>query len=147
MNDFVAKPITMKRLSALIACHGTRLAISAGKYPHASVETVQDASPEPERADELAAAIDQSELRHLIDTFLDEAPKLLRGTLGAIEANDMQALDRMLHSLKGAALTLGFGNIAKVAQSCRDNPADSDGLRRLEQEIGKLANKTTTLAA
>lgn len=62
-------------------------------------------------------------MRELLDTFLGEAPRILRSMGEALAKGDARLLNRAVHSLKSTAATFGA---ARLAQLCRTLEADSE---------------------
>jgi HPt (histidine-containing phosphotransfer) domain-containing protein len=52
----------------------------------------------------------------LIDTFLDDAPKMVQEMKSALEANDAESFRRAAHSMKSNATTFGAGQLAELAK-------------------------------
>jgi histidine phosphotransfer protein HptB len=52
----------------------------------------------------------------LIDTFLDDAPKLIKELQTALAKNDAEAFRRAAHSLKSNAATFGATHLSSLAK-------------------------------
>ena len=52
----------------------------------------------------------------LVDTYLEDAPKLIRELRSALQAGDAEAFRRAAHSLKSNAATFGAGRLAQQAK-------------------------------
>lgn len=70
-------------------------------------------------------------INELIDTFLDDAPRMMQGLKSALEANDADSFRRAAHSLKSNAETFGAGRLAELAKEL-----ESLGRERRLAEIG-----------
>lgn len=80
-------------------------------------------------------------LNELIDTFLDDAPKLLEEMKTALETGNADSFRRAAHSLKSNAATFGAGQLADLAKQMellgRENRLAETGNRlgALEQAV------------
>ena len=136
MDGFEAKPITVKRLSALIAetAHGGA-ASPPERMPHqAMTQKVWD----EQRVGELLAAVGEEGLRDLLRLFQADVPALLSDLEKAGAAGDAAAADRALHSAKGAAANLGLISVAALAESLRCVPPEPSVAERLAAEIARV---------
>jgi CheY-like chemotaxis protein/HPt (histidine-containing phosphotransfer) domain-containing protein len=173
MNGFESKPVTMKRLSTLLAeiaaAHPREEAAVAEAAPPPAVAERPEPAPvllaapaapaavaetEPEgaimggsRMNELLSAVGEEEFQGIVDMFFADAPSMLREVAEAMAANDRVRIDRVLHNLKGAAATLGFERLAALAQSYRDSQPGETAVTRLEREIGTIAQHLQQRAA
>jgi HPt (histidine-containing phosphotransfer) domain-containing protein len=55
-------------------------------------------------------------LNELIDTFLDDAPRMMQEMKSALEAKDADSFRRAAHSMKSNASTFGAVRLAELAQ-------------------------------
>lgn len=55
-------------------------------------------------------------INELIDTFLDDAPKLVSEIRSALDAQDADSFRRAAHSLKSNAATFGAARLAELAK-------------------------------
>ncbi len=76
-------------------------------------------------------------INELIDTFLDDAPKLIAQMRAALEVQDADSFRRAAHSLKSNAATFGAMELAELAK----------GLETLgrEKRLGETGNWLTLL--
>ena len=122
MNDFLAKPVSPERLSAMLR----RLFGGAGAEAAAAGSP---AAPAPERAPEVldratldAAlhAMPRERLAHLLRSFFDEGPDMVDRLRVALR--DGQALDLRVnaHAARGAALNFGRSALAQTAQALHE---------------------------
>lgn len=76
-------------------------------------------------------------INELIDTFLDDAPKLASQIRAALAAQDADAFRRAAHSLKSNAATFGAMDLAEIAK----------GLEALgrESRLGDTGDRLTLL--
>ena len=77
----------------------------------------------------------------LVDTFLEEAPRILEGLQTALAARDADGFRRAAHSLKSNGLTFGAAELAARAKALELGglEAAGDGLVGLRQEYARVA--------
>jgi len=136
MDGFEAKPITVKRLSALIAETARGCAASPPERvpPQVMTQKVWD----EQRVGELLAAVGEEGLRDLLRLFQADVPALLSDLEKAGAAGDAAAADRALHAAKGAAANLGLVSVAALAESLRCVPPEPSVAERLAAEIARV---------
>jgi len=113
MDGFVAKPVTLARLSEVIgasADHQSR--------PEPTVATTTPVVDRGRRA-ELVEAFGEAGLMELDDSFFEDMAGILKDLGAALATNDTSCADRALHSIKGAAANLGFSQLAVFADQAR----------------------------
>ena len=80
-------------------------------------------------------------ISELIDTFLDDAPKMMQDIKIALNANDADSFRRAAHSMKSNAATFGASQLAEQAKELeslgRENklPDVGDKLKALEEAL------------
>ena len=140
MDDFLAKPVTLEKLAQALDRAGLGIAdplAGEGRVPGSldpglpsssrSVPTPEPPSrPTPlgERLDAdllatLAATLDPDTVLSLLDDLRAEADTLPAAMDAARAAGNSDQADRHLHSLKGAAATLGLAGAASRLQDLR----------------------------
>lgn len=67
--------------------------------------------------DELKQISGEEFIIELIDTFLDDAPRLFDQLKSALEAGDADSFRRAAHSLKSNAATFGASQLAELAKA------------------------------
>jgi two-component system, sensor histidine kinase len=136
MNDFLAKPVTLDRLAALLDRQGlarptapepaSELAPELVLVPSERAETEPDPAPDTgsEAASEqllaLADILGLDTVRRLVAQFAADLDGIEAALSAAVLAGDGTVVDQQLHALKGAAGTLGFATVAARAQALRD---------------------------
>ena len=86
--------------------------------------------------DNLIASTDKEFVKDLIDTFLEDAPRLLADMRQALKDNDPDAFRRAAHSLKSNAASFGALSLSAQAKELEQlaKTGTLDGARgRLEQ--------------
>lgn len=71
---------------------------------------------DPKTFDELKQMSGSDFITELIDTFLEDGPKLIGELKTALPANDADAFRRAAHSLKSNAATFGAGELSALAK-------------------------------
>lgn len=123
MDDFLAKPVTRDKI-------GKVLNNSRQTQPVASTASTVDQEYQLALIDELG----QEAFENLVTRFRLDASGLIDQAVEAHAAVDPVRLDGLLHTLKGAALTLGLRQVADRAEQLRHGapePVDLESLRNL----------------
>ena len=101
--------------------------------------------------EDLKATAGADFVHELVDTFLSEAPRMLKDLRGALGGNDAEAFRRVAHSLKSNSNTfgaLGLGTMARTLEQQGLGPVRDAGgapLEALELEYGRVAAALTEL--
>ena len=66
--------------------------------------------------DELKQMSGEGFINELIDTFLDDAPKMMQEMKSALNANDADSFRRAAHSMKSNAATFGASQLSGLAK-------------------------------
>ena len=132
MNDFLAKPVTLEQLAALLQRQGVpqtdpaMLPPPAGPLPDSRDASDEAANGPADRVSDqlraLASVMGAETVANLVTRFASDLDATERAIAAAAEAGDAAALDRHLHAFKGAAGTLGFAELAAEGQALRDRP-------------------------
>ncbi|HYH39565.1 MAG TPA: response regulator [Azospirillum sp.] len=117
MDDYLAKPVDAQRLLATVS----RWAGRSGGVPY-PVPMPMTASPRPvtrqtdaAKLAELREAMGDSGFRALLETFFRDSPGHLSRLRDACRSSDLEAAEREAHTLKGAAGSVGFTEVADAA--------------------------------
>ncbi|HYB19359.1 MAG TPA: response regulator, partial [Thermodesulfobacteriota bacterium] len=113
MDDYVSKPIQPSSLIEVIARWMDHEEVRKPELPSvesAKAEEVFDKKMAMERLDG-----DEAFLRELLGMFLDDAPIQMERMQHHLKEEDFAALERLAHSLKGAAMSIGGIGLQKVA--------------------------------
>ncbi len=123
MNDFLAKPVSPERLSALLR----RLfgGAAPADAPPSDLPSAQPAGSAPKLLDRATLdaalrAMPRERLAQLLQSFFDEGPELVERLRVALR--DGQALDLRVnaHAARGAALNFGLNALAQTAQALHE---------------------------
>ena len=127
MNDHLAKPVTREKLAHLLAARLIgRAQLPVLVTPMATAVPLEleiNADQQQALRDELGSEL----FDQLVESFIRDGLGIVDDARDAIERGDMAQYDALLHTLKGAALTLGFAGIGQSASRLRektDSPAD-----------------------
>ena len=127
MTGFQSKPITMRRLRAIID--------AAGFQPNATnAPSIDDSAFDARRA-EIVEVLGAEMFNELLASFFDDAVKLLIELKTALATNDHRNADRLLHTLKGAASSVGLQNIADRSQALRREAISAAALEELQDIV------------
>ena len=101
---------------------------------------------------ELQASAGADFVKELVQTFLEEAPAMLKALRDAIASEDADAFRRAAHSLKSNSLTFGAGALAALAReqelgglAAAQQQQQSNALDALAVEYGRVAAALTEL--
>ena len=147
MDRFESKPVTMRRLAQMLRETDPGTGFRPQAMEPAALPQTTTGLPDASRFNELADAIGEEELHALFETFLGEAPGMLRELHEAMLQKDHQQVDRTLHNLKGAAATLGFDRLAALSQGYRAGGVGDDAAARLSEEIDRIGRNIKRKAA
>ena len=92
-------------------------------------------------------------INELIDTFLDDAPKMMQDITMALNANDADSFRRAAHSMKSNAATFGANQLADLAKELeslgRENRLSEvgDNVRSLEEAAKSACDELKGLKA
>ncbi|MCR6637139.1 ATP-binding protein [Devosia sp.] len=112
MDDHVAKPVTKDKLVSQLSKH-----VRASDVATTTEPTM--AAVDEDYQQGLKEALGEEEFVRLVEEFVSSSESMLLQAEMAISEGLADELDRTLHTLKGAALTLGFRSIAEAAQAER----------------------------
>ncbi|WP_250994414.1 ATP-binding protein [Agrobacterium vitis] len=158
MVGFESKPVTMNRLRDLI------LSFAPVEREQASVEGPVETKPQQDnvldhspltlqqhldeingldeaRHDELVEALGEEIYQELIESFFDDAAQLLGELHKAMAQRNPREIDRVLHTIKGAAVNVGLNDIAGFAHALRVQQPTPDAVHRLTQEVDLMKLK------
>ena len=79
----------------------------------------------------------------LVDTFLEEAPRMMAALAAALAARDAEAFRRAAHSLKSNSYTFGAAELGARAKALELGGLDSAGKAGLE-ELGQEFERAAT---
>ncbi len=68
----------------------------------------------------------------MLQSFFEDARAILSNLRAIMPASDAKAIDHLLHAMKGAAASVGFGEIAAAAQALRSEDISFEKIGELE---------------
>ena len=103
---------------------------------------------DPHTFDELQANAGADFVAELVDTFGEEAPRLVDEMRAARLAGDGERFRRAAHSLKSNSSTFGASRLASLARDLELGglPADGSGVDGLAGELGRTLTALKSLA-
>jgi signal transduction histidine kinase/CheY-like chemotaxis protein len=114
MTGFQSKPVSMHQLRGIIA------SLQAGRDTSSGVveDSTLDNAFETRRL-EIVEALGEETFDELLSSFFDDASLLLTELHSALAVNDHRHTDHLLHTLKGAASSVGLQDVAERSQTLR----------------------------
>ncbi len=153
MDDYLGKPVRPADLAAALerqtststTTTTTTTTVTRPEAP-APPATPPAAAPvfDGQALERLAALGEPGFVREIVQVFLAEAPARLEAARGALERGDLSALERLAHSLKSSAATLGGLRLASTCEALervarqRDAAASGPLLARLCEDVAAL---------
>jgi CheY-like chemotaxis protein len=125
MNDFITKPITARKLFDAIEPWAVGMARKHEEEPEPEAEEPVDAAPvDPNLIDSQQMQMIQDEvgtdaLRELLISFWSDAGGLLQELELALSGEDLERASAVLHTLKGAAASLGLVGCSHTCEDAR----------------------------
>ena len=148
MDDYLAKPVDAERLLATVSRWAGR---SGGVPLPAPAPPPREREPSPvvdaAKLAELREIMGESDLNTLLSTFFRDTPVHLRRLHKACEFADLETVEREAHTLKGAAGSVGFSEMADaaarvlVAARRRDPAAASSEALALSQAFARVRQR------
>ncbi|NLR97110.1 response regulator [Rhizobium sp. P38BS-XIX] len=131
MTAFQSKPVTLSQLAGVLDCLSPDGAAGAagGEAPASERPSAN------QRQQEIIDVLGQETFDELLSTFFADAAAILSNLPQAMRGDDAKMLDRLLHSMKGAAGNVGLQDIADIAQALRQKPLSEDGLLELLRAV------------
>lgn len=148
MVAFESKPVTMDRLRNVILEFSPTSAVRTAPAEAApSLALVEEeALPTVTGLDvlrhaELVDALGEDIFRELVESFFDDAIGLLTDLHAALDHGAHEEIDRLLHTIKGAAVNVGLADIATKANALRNREPTPAEVADLSQEIETMKFK------
>ena len=124
MDDYISKPIQMKTLAEAIGRaalfkqrRAAGLDVPAALVTPSALPPADDAVLDMEQVGELIALDPElAVLAEFIDMYTGQVPERIAALRLALLANDLPAVSREAHTLKGASANLGAAKVARVAK-------------------------------
>lgn len=143
MNDCLGKPVSIENLHAIV----DKYTLSTTIIEKQAIETEELSTDLPifdtDQAKRIAignAAI----LKMIIDKFLEDTPKQLEKLINAIKENHKPEIQRITHSLKGSARSVGASRLGEIAFQAEQLTKDNK-LTTIEQIFNPLNDEFSQL--
>ncbi|UJW76747.1 response regulator [Rhizobium sp. SL42] len=164
MSGFESKPVTLERLRKMIA-DATNPVDETVLPATADISEEAPGLPQPDLSDvmplqalpglpglgiegldearhaELVDALGEEVFQELVESFFDDATSLMVDLNQAVQKPDPEKIDRVLHTIKGAAVNVGLNEIAVKANALRGHPPSPAQVELLGEEILALKFK------
>lgn len=158
MVGFESKPVTMDRLRDVILTFAPAerdttvntsnlnmadLIDSAVEHPPLTLQQHLDEinGLDKTRQNELIEALGEDVYQELIESFFADAQMLMTTLNEAYSTRNEREIDRVLHTLKGAAINVGLNDIAEHAHSLRSTLPTSEAIEQLLHQIETMKLK------
>ena len=105
MDDYLSKPIRIEELSAALG------AVRPGSLEQPATAALDEAALE-----QLRSTLGDTATAEIVETFLNEGPRLFADLHKAVESGDAPALRLAAHTLKSNAATFGATALAELCQ-------------------------------
>ncbi|MBW4488716.1 MAG: CHASE2 domain-containing protein [Trichocoleus desertorum ATA4-8-CV12] len=141
MDDYISKPIrTEELMQALLRCP-SHIVSAVASSTSATAVVIDPQALEALR--ELGGEEADALLQEIIDTYLEDTPKLLQAIAAALESQDAIALKHAIHTLQVTSTHIGAVTLCEVCQDLQatQNAEDlnpGEWLARLEAEYRKV---------
>ncbi len=119
MNGFISKPITRGSLTRALANLPNSVFAQLATVQSASLARTEEVQVPSGQLADLVSALGVEMVLGLIEKFEDEINTLQQDLAASCAASNQRAQDHLLHTFKGAALTLGMVKSGNLAQAKR----------------------------
>ena len=138
MDDFESKPITLDKVAGILAQYAQE------EHPKKAKTATSEGLINHQQLNALLAELGPEMLQELLDQIRIEAPQLLQQAQENWDCEDATGYDTALHTLKGAAATLGLKKLGAQVQDIRKlqpgTPAPIAQLKQLAEQSVKAAS-------
>lgn len=152
MDGFQSKPILLSTLREVLSRYAGAAA------PAASTVAATDPAPEPSPAEaptpeaplssafearrtEIVEALGEEAFAMLLASFFNDAEILLAQLRASRDPGDAKLVDRLLHTMKGAAASIGLDDLASTCQALRQTALELEDVQRLDTLITLHRNR------
>jgi len=131
MDDYVSKPVRKPELYRALS----RCCVDAEPLPATDADAATSVIDWQAALESLGG--DRNLLHDVVDTARREMPDLLRQLDDAITAQDASVIQRLAHTIKGEACTVGAGMTEKAAAAIEESAANID-LESASRQMSRL---------
>ncbi len=131
MNGFQSKPVSIAKLRDVLG----ECPVGGAAVPASSSSLPTLGSEFENRRKEMVDALGEDGFADLVASFFDDASSLMKELEGCIGKEDAPLQDRLLHTLKGAASSVGLQRLADNVHGLRNKPLTTDSVQHLSNDI------------
>lgn len=124
-DDYLAKPIVMDRLKAILGTYLKRIETLAIQPPAEGMRL-------------RSSLADNEKLKGVLDRFVGRLPDRIQELSNLLQQHDLEQLSRAVHQLKGAAGGYGFPDITTAAASAEQSIKTAADLNSITQQVQAL---------
>lgn len=136
MTGFQSKPITMQQLRGIIVSLETARETTSDVVDGSGINNGFKT-----RRAEIVEALGEETFDELLSSFFEDAGSLLKNLNSALAANDHRNTDRLLHTLKGAASSVGLQDVADRSENLRHASITETALAGLEDTVTRYRQR------
>ena len=137
MSGFQSKPVSLQQLRGIIEA----LDPSEPEAMNIVGQALDIDNSFATRRAEIVEALGEETFDELLSSFFDDATTLLQGLHEAMAANDYRSADHLLHTIKGAASSVGLQQIADTSQQLRSGPVSKNGIEKLSETVDEFRQR------
>lgn len=131
MNGFQSKPVSLAKLREALG----EWTASDARPVEASCQKAILGNEFEERRKEMVAALGEDGFAELVASFFEDSTTLMQQLDACVGVGDDGLQDRLLHTLKGAASSIGLQALANSCHELRRRPVTRDNVSDLGKDI------------
>jgi signal transduction histidine kinase/DNA-binding NarL/FixJ family response regulator/GGDEF domain-containing protein len=136
-NDYLSKPISLDRLTAVLAKFLRNAPHVQPALPRAALPADSAA---PATGEKLRSGLAGNEkLRGVLERFVSRLPDRIEEMRRLLRENDLESLVRSVHQMKGAAGGYGFPDITVAARRAEESIKGAADIEQITSQIDELA--------
>lgn len=119
MDDYISKPVSPKLLKEVIHKWLNKSADADQEGAADTYEKLKALKPEPKEPvnlQKLRETMDESELQHVIDVFINSTERLIKRLNDSIQTHDMIAIKSAAHEIRGASTAVGANEMSELSR-------------------------------
>jgi CheY-like chemotaxis protein len=125
MNDYIAKPIDIMQLGQKLAALVPNGVVPVSTaMPAAAAQ--QDAVINPERLAAMRESLGPRGVLEVVESIIDDSPRLLRGVRAAMSAMDRNSIKRYAHSIRSMCAMVGAAQCKAQCETLERNAEVED---------------------
>ncbi len=152
MNDYVSKPVSPNELAEKLCQwlgYGRNVSKASEGQDATTTGTCGEVFDKDGFLERLMGDVEMAQA--VIEVFLEDIPRQIESLKASLEAGDAEAIERIVHGIKGAAANVGGEALRELAsqieEACRDGNVDYAYKHcwELEAEFSTLKKCNSTL--